>query len=80
MARGATTDLTMRHLSGVWRVRAIRTHASVASKVLSMSMTLNFLPPGINLYHPYSNRAAARDVIRAWFSGFTRPFAWQRTN
>ena len=32
MARGATTDLTTRHLSGSWRVRAIRTHATYVAR------------------------------------------------
>ena len=41
---GATTDLTMHHLSAAWRMRAIRTHAlkwRVASKVLISALTEN---------------------------------------
>ena len=41
MARDATTDLTKRHLSGAWRVRAIRTHATqVARGVQSVNRVL----------------------------------------
>ena len=32
MARGDTADMTMRHLSGMWRVRAIRTHATEVAR------------------------------------------------
>ena len=30
--RGATIDLTTRHLSGAWHVRAIRTHATYVAR------------------------------------------------
>ena len=32
MACGATIDLTTRHLSGAWRVRAIHTHATKVAR------------------------------------------------
>ena len=32
MAHGATTDLSMRHLSGAWHVRTIRTYATYLAR------------------------------------------------
>ena len=60
MARGATTDLTTRHLSGVWHVRSIHTHTKwrVASKVIYIcvvGISISMVLVSVGLLHSPNN-------------------------